>query len=201
MFIPPLIILRSSSAPLSPSLHQEFLDKFDLPLIQAMGSSEAGNIFSNPVPPGVNKLGSPGVPWGFELKVIDPLGDEAPAGEPGEILIRGDGMMQGYYRDPAGTAEALDSEGWWHTGDLAYRDKDGYVFVVGRSKELIIKGGVNIAPRQIDDVLESHPTVREAAAVGVPDHYLGEDLAAFVVLREGASCDERELLAFCESRL
>ena len=88
-----------------------------------------------------------------------------------------------------------------HTGDLAYRDSDGYFFVVGRSKELIIKGGVNIAPRQIDDVLESHPAVLEAAAVGVPDRHLGEDVVAFVVLRAGVECDERELLGFCEGRL
>ena len=146
--------LRSSSAPLSPSLHQEFLDKFELPLIQAMGSSEAGNIFSNPVPPGANKLGSPGLPWGFELRIVDRAGVDFPTGEPGEILIRGDGMMQGYYKDSAETAAAIDDDGWWHTGDLAYRDEDGYVFVVGRSKELIIKGGVNIAPKQIDEAIE-----------------------------------------------
>ena len=91
------------------------------------------------------------------------------------MLLRGDGMMRGYYKDPAGTAAALDAEGWLHTGDLAYQDEDGYFFVVGRSKELIIKGGMNIAPKQIDEILESHPAVLEAAAVGVPDRYVGED--------------------------
>ena len=149
--------LRSSSAPLSPALHREFLDRFELPLIQAMGSSEAGNVFSNPVPPGINKIGSPGLTWGFEAKIVDREGKEAPAHEPGEVLLRSDGMMQGYYKDPVGTAAVLDSDGWLHTGDLAYRDKDGYFFVVGRSKELIIKGGMNIAPKEIDEVLESHP--------------------------------------------
>ena len=193
--------LRSSSAPLSPALHQEFLDKFKLPLIQAMGSSEGGNVFSNPVPPGVNKIGSPGLPWGFEIRVVGREGEELPAGEPGELLIRGEGMMQGYYKDPAGTAAALDADKWLHTGDLAYRDEDGYVFVVGRSKELIIKGGMNIAPKQIDEVLESHPGVLEAAAVGVPDRYVGEEVVAFAVLRDGAECNEGELLTFCESRL
>ena len=103
--------LRTSSAPLSPALHREFLEKFKLPLIQAMGSSEAGNVFSNPVPPGTNKIGSPGLPWGFETRIVDREGEELPAGEPGEVLIRGDGMMQGYYKDPAGTAAALDAEG------------------------------------------------------------------------------------------
>jgi acyl-CoA synthetase (AMP-forming)/AMP-acid ligase II len=193
--------LRTSSAPLSPSLHREFLDKFKLPLLQAMGSTEAGNVFSNPVPPGQNKIGSPGLPWGFECKIIDRDGTELPAGQPGEVLLRGDGMVQGYYKDPAGTAAAFDAEGWLHTGDLARRDEDGYIFIVGRSKELIIKGGMNIAPKQIDEVLESHPAILEAAAVGVPDRYLGEDLVAFVVLRNEMSCDERELIGFCEKHL
>jgi acyl-CoA synthetase (AMP-forming)/AMP-acid ligase II len=193
--------LRSSSGPLSPALHQEFINKFNLPLIQAMGSSEAGNIFSNPVPPGENKIGSPGLPWGFELKIINREGAELPAGEPGEILLRGAGMMQGYYNDPEATAAALDDEAWLHTGDLAYRDQDGYVFIVGRSKELIIKAGMNIAPKQIDETLESHPAVLEAAAVGVPDRYVGEDLVAFATLRDGALCDEQDLLRYCESRL
>ena len=184
-----------------PALHREFLDKFKLLLLQAMGSTEAGNIFSNPLPPGENKIGSPGLPWGFEAKIVDREGVELPPGEPGEIFVRGPAMMQGYYKEPEATAAVLDRDGWLHTGDLAYRDEDGYFFVVGRSKELIIKGGVNIAPRQIDEVLESHPAVLEAAAVGVPDRYLGEDLMAFVVLRAGVSADERELLTFCESRL
>jgi amino acid adenylation domain-containing protein len=193
--------LRSSSAPLAPSLHQEFLDKFQLLLIQAMGSSEAGNIFSNPLPPGANKIGSPGLPWGFDVRIVNREGIELPTGESGEMEIRGAALMQGYYKQPDETGEVLDAEGWMHTGDLAYRDEDGYFFVVGRSKELIIKGGVNIAPRQIDDVLESHPAVLEAAAVGIPDHYLGEDLVAFVVLRAGAAPDESELLSYCEQRL
>ncbi len=193
--------LRSSSAPLAPSLHREFLEKFKLLLIQAMGSSECGNVFSNPLPPGSNKIGSPGLPWGFEARIVDREGLEVPTGESGEVLLRGPAVMQGYYKQPEETAAVLDPDGWLHTGDLAYRDEDGYFFVVGRSKELIIKGGVNIAPRQIDDILESHPAVLEAASVGVPDHYLGEDLVAFVVLRSGVACDERELLSFCESRL
>ncbi len=193
--------LRSSSAPLSPALHREFLEKFKLPLIQAMGSSEAGNVFSNPVPPGTNKIGSPGLAWGFETKIVGRQGEELPAGEPGEVLIRGDGMMQGYYKDPAETPAALDADAWLHTGDLAYQDEEGYFFVVGRSKELIIKGGMNIAPKQIDEILESHSAVLEAAAVGVPDRYVGEDIVAFAILRDGVKCDESDLLSFCESRL
>ncbi len=122
-------------------------------------------------------------------------------GEPGEVLIRGAGLTRGYYKEPDATAAVFDADGWLHTGDLAYCDKDGYFFMVGRSKELIIKGGVNIAPRQIDDVLESHPAVLVAAAIGVPDRHLGEDLVAFVVLRAGIAVDENILLTFCERRL
>ena len=193
--------LRSSSGPLSPSLHREFMEKFELPLIQAMGSTEAGNVFSNPVPPGINKIGSPGLLWGFEGKIVDHAGAELPDGQPGEILLRGDGLLQGYYKDPAETAAAVDAEGWLHTDDLAYRDEDGYFFVVGRSKEVVIKGGMNIAPKQIDEVLETHPAVLEAAAVGVPDRYLGEDLVAFAVVRTGMCCEEGELLSFCQGHL
>ena len=193
--------MRSSSAPLSPSLHREFLDKFKLLLIQAMGSTEGGNIFSNPLPPGENKIGSPGLPWGFETRIINREGVEVAQGEPGEVLMRGAALMQGYYKDPEGTAAVLDSDGWFHTGDLAYQDKDGYFFVVGRAKELIIKGGMNIAPKQIDEVMESHSSVLEAAAVGVPDKYVGEDIIAFAVLRSGMAGDEKELLTFCENRL
>jgi amino acid adenylation domain-containing protein len=193
--------LRSSSAPLSPSLQREFVQKFKLPLLQAMGSTEAGNVFSNPVPPGTNKVGSPGLLWGFEGKIVDRDGAALPDGQPGEVLLRGDGLMQGYYKDPAGTAAAVDAEGWLHTGDLAHRDGEGYFFVVGRSKELVIKCGMNIAPKQIDEILETHPAVLEAAAVGVPDRYLGEDLVAFAVLRNGMCCDEGELLTFCQGHL
>jgi amino acid adenylation domain-containing protein len=193
--------LRSSSAPLSPALHREFIEKFKLPLIQAMGCSEGGNVFSNPCPPGVNKIGSPGLPWGFENRIVDSDGNDVPQGEPGEILLRGPALSPGYWKEPEMTKASFDAEGWFHTGDLAYKDEDGYYFVIGRSKELIIKGGMNIAPKQIDEALESHPAVLEAAAVGVPDRYVGEDLVAFAVLRSGMSLDEKELLSFCENHL
>ena len=192
---------RSSSAPLAPSLHREFVNKFKVPLLQAMGSTEGGNVFSNPAPPRENKIGSPGLPWGFEARIVDRAGMDLPTGQSGEVLIRGRALMRGYYKDQESTDAVLDSEGWLHTGDLAYRDGDGYFYVVGRSKELVIKGGVNIAPRQIDEVLESHPMVLEAAAVGIPDRHLGEDLVAFVVLRAETEMDQDVLLRFCEERL
>jgi amino acid adenylation domain-containing protein len=121
---------RSSSALLPSSLQQQFIDKFDLPLIQAMGSTEAGNVFSNPVPPGKNKFGSFGLAWGFETRIIDREGNDVPRGEPGEALLRGPARMKCYYKDPEGTAAVIDNEGWLHTGDLARQDEDGYYFVV-----------------------------------------------------------------------
>ena len=194
--------IRSSSAPLAPALHRAFEDKFGLLLIEAMGSTECGgNIFSNPLPPGKDKIGTPGRPYGFELRVLSPEGTEVCRGEPGEIHLRGPSIMAGYYKNPEGTSAVLDCDGWLRTGDLAYLDEDGYVFIIGRAKELIIKGGMNVAPRQIDDVLLSHAAVQEAAALGVPDHYFGEDIVAFVVLRPGAKADEQELREFCENQL
>jgi acyl-CoA synthetase (AMP-forming)/AMP-acid ligase II len=193
--------LRSSSGALSPILHQAFINKFKLPLLQGMGSSETGNVFLNPPPPGKSKIGSLGLPTGFEMRIVDREGVNVPLGELGEVLLRGDGMMLGYYKDPAGTAAARDAEGWLHTGDLAYQDEEGYVFMTGRSKELIVKGGVKIAPKQIDEILETHPAILEAAAVGVPDRHVGEDVVAFAVLRNKMRCDELELQGFCERHL
>lgn len=192
---------RSSSGPLAPQLQRKFIDKCGVPLIQAMGSTEAGNVFANPLPPGINKIGSVGLPTGFEVKIVDRDGVERPVDEPGEIVIRGSALTAGYYKEAEETRAVFDPDGWLRTGDLAYRDRDGYFFVVGRSKELVIKVGVNIAPQQIDDVLAAHPAVLEAAVVGVPDPYLGEDLVAFVVRRPGMAADEQELLDFCAGRL
>ena len=161
----------------------------------------AGNIFSNPLPPGKDKIGTPGRPYGFELRILSPEGTKVRQGERGEIYLRGPSIMAGYYKNPEGTAAILDRDGWLRTGDLAYLDEDGYVFIVGRAKELIIKGGMNIAPRQIDDVLLSHPAVQDAATLGVPDHYFGEEIVAFIVLRPGAKADELELREHCETHL
>ena len=194
--------MRSSSAPLAPSLHRAFEEKFGILLLEAMGSTECGgNIFSNPLPPGKDKIGTPGRPYGFESRIVSPEGTEVSPGETGEIQLRGPSIMTGYYKNPEGTAAVLGADGWLCTGDLAYFDEDGYVFIVGRAKELIIKGGMNIAPRQIDDALLSHPSVLEAAALGVPDHFLGEDIVAFVILKSGARAGEQQLRDFCEGRL
>ena len=111
-------------------------------------------------------------------------------------MVRGDNVMKGYYKDPENTAKTLEPDGWMHTGDLGYLDEDGFLFVTGRIKELIIKGGENIAPREIDEALLKHPAVLEAAAVGIPDANYGQEIMACVVLKPGAQCTLDELNAF-----
>lgn len=194
--------MRSSSAPLAPSLHRAFEEKFGIPLLEAMGSTESGgNVFTNPLPPGKDKIGTPGRPFGFEARILGPDGTEMPPGESGEISLRGPSIMRGYYKNPEETAAVLDADGWLRTGDLAYVDEDGYFFIVGRAKELIIKGGMNIAPRQIDEGLLTHPAVLDAAALGVPDHHFGEEIVAFVIPKPGAAVDEQQLLDHCQGLL
>jgi acyl-CoA synthetase (AMP-forming)/AMP-acid ligase II len=116
-------------------------------------------------------------------------------------VIRGPNVMRGYYKNDAATRAAFTPDGWLRTGDLGHRDADGFFFVTGRIKELIIKGGENIAPREIDEALLKHPAVLEAAAVGIPDRHYGQEILAAVVLRDGARCGEDELRAFCVEHL
>ncbi len=192
---------RSASAALPADHHRAFEARFGIGMIETMGMTEtAAPIFSNPYEPGRRRIGSVGLPSGAEAKVIDPEGRECAANEPGEIVLRGEQVMRGYYKRPEETAKAFTADGWLRTGDLGYRDDDGYFYINGRSKELIIKGGENIAPREIDEALLRHPSVLEAAAVGVPDAVYGQEIVAFVVPREmnGAGApDPDELRAYC----
>ena len=176
--------LRTSSAALAPASHREFEARVRPPLLEGMGATEAGSvIFSNPLPPGARKAGSPGVPVGFEVRVVDDAGHALPAGVAGELRVRGPSVMIGYHKDPAATAAVLTPDGWLRTGDIGYLDADGYMFLTGRAQEFVKKGAVKIALREIDEVLGRHPAVIEAAAVGVDDEYLGNDIVACVVLR------------------
>jgi len=194
---------RSASAPLPPELHLEFEKKFGVSVIETFGMTETNApCFTNPYEREKRKIGSPGQAFGNEAKVIDTAtGAAAPAGVPGEILVRGENVMKCYYKDPETTARTLEADGWMHTGDLGYLDQDGFLFVTGRLKELIIKGGENIAPREIDEALLRHPAVLEAAAVGVPDANYGQDILACIVLKPGRQCSVDELRAFCVREL
>jgi acyl-CoA synthetase (AMP-forming)/AMP-acid ligase II len=157
--------------------------------------------FSNPLDAQQRKLGSVGRASGCEARVIDARLQPVADGSTGEIAIRGPNVMRGYYKNEAASAAALTPDGWLRTGDLGHRDADGYFFVTGRIKELIIKGGENIAPREIDEALLGHPAVLDAAAVGIPDRHYGQEIMACLVLREGQTCDEAELRRFCERQL
>jgi len=193
---------RSASAALPPEHHRAFEQMFGIGIVETMGLTETvAPSFSNPMPAGQRRIGSVGRPSGCEARVADPEGVSLPDGETGEILLRGPQVMKGYYKDPDATRAAFHSNGWLRTGDLGHRDADGYYFVTGRIKELIIKGGENIAPREIDEALLRHPAVLDAAAVGVPDRHYGQEILAVVVLREGAACSESQLRDFCTQAL
>ena len=193
---------RSASAPLAPEMHRAFEQRFGVPMVETMGLTEtAAQILSNPMPPAPPRYGSPGRPCGNEAKIVGKTGHDLPDGEVGELMIRGSNVMLGYYKNPEATQAALERDGWLHTGDLAYRDADGSYFIVGRLKEIIIKGGENIAPREIDEVLYQHPAVLEAAGFPVPDPHYGQEVFACVALKPGASCTGEELAAFCRQRL
>ena len=193
---------RSASAPLSPDVQQAFETRFGLPIIETMGLTEtAAQILSNPLPPGTRKVGSPGVAVGNEVIIGDEMQNEVPRGEEGELLVRGANVMRCYLKDPEASRAALTPQGWLRTGDLGRMDEDGYVFVTGRLKELIIKGGENIAPREVDEALYSHPDVVEAAAFGCACQNYGQRIEAGVVLISGSSATESDLIQICRQRI
>lgn len=150
---------------------------------------------------GHGKVGSIGLPSDtWEVIVADPNNQLVPRGEVGEIVLRGPGLFKGYWKMPEATAEAF-VDGWFHTGDLAREDEDGYLYIVDRKKDMLICGGYNIYPREVEEVLYSHPAVLEVAVVGVPDAAKGEIPKAFIILRPGAQANEAEIMAFCKERM
>jgi acyl-CoA synthetase (AMP-forming)/AMP-acid ligase II len=176
----------------------------------SLGCTEAsGNILSFPTTdhalegPMAAKLGSVGKDaWGVEVAIVDEQGNELPSGKIGEIIARGDNITLGYLKMPEETAQVY-KDGWLHTGDMGYRDEDGYVFIVDRKKDIIISGGENVASREVEEVLYQHPAVREASVIGVPHEEWGEAVKAIVVLDPAASATvgEADLIEFCKTRL
>jgi long-chain acyl-CoA synthetase len=149
----------------------------------------------------MNRPGSVGLPiWGCEIAIADEHDTLLPPGEEGEVLVRGHNVFRGYLNDPQGTAETLRN-GWMHTGDLGYLDKDGYLFLTGLKKDMILRAGMNVYPREVELVLETHPAVAAAAVVGVPDVVRGEDVKAFVLLSGEGAPTENELKAWCREAL
>ncbi|MGI9515145.1 MAG: AMP-binding protein [Anderseniella sp.] len=200
--IPGLRFGRSASAPLSPDVHEAFETKFGLPIIETMGLTEtAAQILSNPLPPGERKIGSPGLAIGNEVMIADDDQRQVTAGVEGEVLVRGPNVMRAYLDNPDATAAALTDDGWLRTGDLGRMDEDRYVFITGRLKELIIKGGENIAPREVDEALYAHPDVIEAAAFACACERYGQRIEAGVALNTQSSVSEQDLIELCTSKI
>jgi malonyl-CoA/methylmalonyl-CoA synthetase len=164
--------------------------------------TEAGMVLSNPVD-GDRRPGSVGLPLpGVSVRVVDPeTNEEVSPGEPGELLIQSGSVCKGYWRRPEATAEAFTEDGWLRSGDMARQDEDGYFTLVARRKEIIITGGFNVYPKEVENVLERHPNVREAAVFGTADRDLGERVCAAVVPEGPLSPSEEELILFCKSFL
>ena len=193
---------RSASAALPPEHLRAFEQRFGVGVIETMGMTETvAPCFSNPIEPAQRKLGAVGRASGNEARVINAALQVVSDGVTGELALRGPNVMLGYYKNPEATAAAFTPDGWLRSGDLGHRDTDGFFFVTGRIKELIIKGGENIAPREIDEALLAHPAVLDAAATGMPDRHYGQEILACVVLRDGFTCSEDELRTFSEAKL
>jgi long-chain acyl-CoA synthetase len=172
-------------------------------ILEGYGLSESASTTTFNVSAEQRKVLSIGRPiWGVEVRIVDDDDKEVPPGPEhvGEIVIRGHNIMKGYYKKPEATAEAFRG-GWFHTGDLAYRDEDGYLFIVDRKKDLIIRGGFNVYPREVEETLYEHPAVSEAAVIGKPDEKFGEEVVAVVALKPGATATAEDLIAYAKERL
>lgn len=194
-------LIRSSSAPLPPQVMAELEKVFNAPVIEAYGMTEASHqMASNPLPPKVRKPGSVGVAAGPEIAIMDEAGKLLPPTEVGEVVIKGANITQGYKNNPEANEKAF-ANGWFRTGDLGYLDEDNYLFLKGRIKEIINRGGEKVSPREVDEVLLDHPAIAQAVTFAAPHTLLGEDVAAAVVLREGTSATEPDIKEFAAKRL
>jgi len=191
----------SGGAALAPALLREFQERYGQSIFEGYGLSETSPVASfNPIdrPP---RPGSVGLPiYGVQIRIVDEAGRVLPTGQVGEIVVRGHNVMKGYYKRPGATAEAIRG-GWFHSGDLGRVDEQGYVYVVDRKKDLIIRGGFNVFPREVEDVLAAHPAVAEVAVAGVPDEVMGEEIKAFVVLELDEAVDAEDLIEYARKRL
>ena len=196
-----LRVCVSGGASLPVEILRGFEEKFGCVILEGYGLSETSPVASFNHPDKVRKPGSIGTPIdGVEMRLVDDAGQTVPAGEIGEIAIRGHNVMKGYWNKPEATAEAI-ADGWFRTGDMARVDSDGYYYIVDRKKDLIIRGGYNVYPREIEEVLHEHPAVAEVAVIGIPHPDLGEEVGAAVALKPGASATPEELRAFARDRV
>lgn len=189
------------SAPLSLDTWKQFKEKFGMEIAEGWGLTEAGANNSTNVGQAIIKPGSIGRPMkGMDMRIFDNDDKEVPQGQEGEIVIRGPMVMKGYWNLPEATADVIKN-GWLHTGDIGYVDQDGYFYITDRKKDIIIKGGENISPRVIEEVLYAHPAVAEASVIGVKDKVYGEDIKAFVTLKAGQQSTPEDILEYCKGKL
>ncbi|HSE93348.1 MAG TPA: long-chain fatty acid--CoA ligase [Methylomirabilota bacterium] len=191
----------SGAAPLPVEIVEPFERKFGGRIQEGYGLTEASPVVSAHRTSGERRLGSVGQPIpGVEVRIVDDEDRPLPAGQVGEVCVRGENVMLGYYKMPEETARTVRA-GWLHTGDMGRLDADGFLYIVERKKDLVIRGGFNIYPREVEEVLYAHPRVAEAAVVGAPDPVMGEEVVAFVVLKPGQAATAEEVTSFCEERL
>ncbi|MFN2590642.1 MAG: class I adenylate-forming enzyme family protein, partial [Actinomycetota bacterium] len=191
----------SGAAPLPGEVLEKFRERFGITIWEGYGLTESAPAVSTTALGREAKPNSIGLPLpGLEVRLVDESGEDVEDGDPGEIWVRGPNVFAGYWNRPEETARVLH-EGWLKTGDVAYQDEDGYLFIVDRKKDLVIVSGFNVFPKEVEDALELHPRVQEAAVVGIPDDRTGEAVQAWVVPVEGASVTADELLAFVQGYL
>ena len=192
----------SGGAALAVEILHAFEKAFGCVILEGYGLSETSPVACFNHPDRLRKPGSIGTPIeGVEMRLVDDARNEVAPGEPGEVAIRGHNVMKGYWNRPGATADAIDADGWFYSGDIARIDEDGCFFIVDRKKELIIRGGYNVYPREIEEVLYEHPAVREAAVVGIAHAELGEEVGAAVALKSGSDVDPSELREFVKERV
>jgi long-chain acyl-CoA synthetase len=191
----------SGGAPMPVALMEDFERTFGVRILEGYGLSETSPVacFNQAQRP--SKPGTVGLPiWGVDVRVVDPEDQPVATGDRGEVVIRGHNVMKGYYKRPVETAEALRG-GWFHTGDVGVVDQDGYVSIVDRLKDMVIRGGMNVYPREVEEALLRHPAVSLVAVVGVPDERLGEEVKAFVVLKPGATATAEAIVAWSKAEM
>ncbi len=191
----------SGGAPLPLEVLSGFQERYGVVLVEGYGPTEASPVVSANPPQGVQKPGSVGPPiLGVEVRIVDDTGQDLPTGEVGEIIVAGDNVMQGYWQDATATAEAI-KDGWLYTGDLGKLDADGYLYIVDRKKDMIIVGGTNVYPREVEDVIAQMPQVAEVAVVGRPDPVRGERVRAVIVPAEGIELSAEQVISHCRQHL
>lgn len=191
----------SGGASLPVKVIEDFKAKFNVSILEGYGMSEGSPVVTfNQADVGL-KAGSIGTPvWGVEVKIIDEAGKEVPIGEKGELIYRGHNVMKGYYNKPEATAASLKN-GWLHSGDVAIKDEDGFFYIVDRTKDMIIRGGYNVYPREVEEVMMRHEAVSMVAVIGIPDEKMGEEIKAFVVLKDGETIEEADLIEWTKGNI